>query len=268
MAFDTLLSGDFARYQRDSGDRPDLLWVFQHVPKTAGSSFVQELSQRLKPHANVHADHGDPARPARETLDESLERFLAELPARRFRFVSGHLRGPQIQRIRRAQPLLHLVTILREPVARVVSDFRYMRTPAHPSHQQAITEFPRFEDYLADPRSQNKMFRFLRRNPKATLEETIEDLEKRFVLVGTLDHYALCGRVLFRLLGEDRAPQLHTRKTESRAENEIPNLEALRPQVLLCNALDQAIYTHFTARLEAVRERLEAWLASPLPARP
>lgn len=266
MALATLLAGDCARYQRECTDQPDALWVFQHIPKTAGSSLAQELRQILRPAANVHADHANPARSAMDTLEEALRTVVMELPTRRYRLIHGHLRGPQIQQIRQKQPLLRALTVLRDPVARMVSDFRYMRTPAHPSYRQVIAQYPRFEDYLADPRSHDKMFRFLRRNPATTLEQTITDLERRFVLVGTLEQYALFGRILFRLLGRQQAPQVHARRTEALAENQIENLDALRPQILQCNLLDQALHAHFSARLDAVSARIGEWLGPPASA--
>lgn len=256
--FGALLDGDSVRYQAAQADVPGALWVFQHIPKTAGSSFGQEFGQRLQPAFNVHADHDDP-RPARETLEISLASLLSALPSTRYRFVTGHLRGPQITRIQKSHGDTRLITMLREPFARVVSDYRYMRTPAHSRHAEAIARHRDFQAYVADPVSQNKMFRFLRRNPSATLAQTIEDLERRFTLVGTLDQYALCCRVLFRLLGAQGEPLIHANRTAERAENQIENLEHHRDQILRLNALDVSLYEHFACRLEAAAPRIQAW---------
>ena len=262
MGFGTLLSGDPGRYFAAHVDRPGALWVFQHIPKTAGSSFGQEFGQRLQPAANVHADHADP-RPARDTLEASLVAFLSGLQTTSFRFVSGHLRGPQVARIQKAHPDTRLITLLREPFARVVSDYRYMRTPAHGRQAEAIARHADFEAYLADPVSQNKMFRFLRRGPRATLEQTLADLEQRFTLVGTLDHYALCCGVLFRLLGVQAQPAIHANRTAARHENAIEDLDRYRARVLELNALDVALHAHFATRLSAAEPSLHAWLETP-----
>ncbi|MGQ0618742.1 MAG: hypothetical protein ACT4QA_02310 [Panacagrimonas sp.] len=265
MSWIDLLSGRTAYFFTRNADAPGTLWVFQHVPKTAGSSFSQEFGKRLQPAGNVHADYADP-RPTRETMEESLAAFIDGLPRMPCRFVSGHLRGPQVNRIVRAQGRTRLVTLLREPLARVVSDFRYMRTSAHPRQDQAVERHPGFEDYIADPVSQNKMFRFLRRNPKATLDETIDHLEQRFALVGTLEQYALSCRILFRLLGEDTVPAIHANRTVARQENEIGNLEALRARILELNADDVRLYEHFAVRLAHAAPGVGKWLdAHPLP---
>lgn len=265
MGFGALLCGDAAHYLAAHADRPGTLWVFQHVPKTAGSSFGQEFGQRLQPAANVHADHTDP-RPARETLEASLAAFLARLKSNSVRFVSGHLRGPQVARIQQAHPDTRLITLLREPFARVVSDYRYMRTPTHARQAEAIARHADFEAYLADPVSQNKMFRFLRRGPRATLEQTINDLEQRFTLVGTLDHYALSCAVLFRLLGVQAKPAIHANRTAARSENVIEELDRYRERVLELNALDVALHAHFSTRLSAAAPSLRAWLETTPPA--
>lgn len=265
MSWADLLSGRTALFFKRNADAPGTLWVFQHIPKTAGSSFGQEFGKRLLPAGNVHADYSDP-RPARETMEESLAAFIAELPRTPHRFVSGHLRGPQVNRIARAHGRTRLMTLLREPLARVVSDFRYMRTSAHPRREEAMQRHPRFEDYVVDPLSQNKMFRFLRRNPKSTLNETIEYLEQRFSLVGTLDQYALSCRILFRLLGEDAVPAIHANKTHGRQENEIENLDRIRARILELNALDLRLYEHFAGCLADVAPGLDRWMdAHPLP---
>lgn len=259
MSWADLLSGQSARFFTRNADAPGRLWVFQHIPKTAGSSFGQEFGKRLLPAANVHADHADP-RPARETLEESLAAFIADLPRTPYRFVSGHLRGPQINRIVRAHGRTRLLTMLRDPLARVVSDFRYMRTAAHGRQDEAITRHPTFEDYIADPLSQNKMFRFLRRNPKATVDETIEHLQQRFALVGTLDQYELSCRVLFRLLGENAVPAIHANRTAARPDNEIESVDRLRTRILELNADDVRLYQHFAGHLTVAAPGLIQWL--------
>lgn len=255
-----------AHYQRER-DRPGDLWVFLHIPKTAGSSFRQELAQRLRPEVNLVGSHDNDGRPQIEKTRAALQAFLERLPAQPHRFASGHLRRSDLQAIRRAHPRSRFITMLREPVARVISDYRYMRTPAHPTWQEVIARYPTIEDYLRDPRTQDKMFRFLRRRPTDGAEQVIEDLEQHFSFVGTVEQYALSCRLLFRLLGIAGEPAVYQRRTEDRADNQIEDLAQARALAAALNPRDQAIWRHFHDRLGAIAAPLEAWLsATSVPA--
>ncbi len=53
----------------------------------------------------------------------------------RCRSFSGHIRRPHIDFIQTELPGTRFFTLLREPVARVVSDYRYCLSPSHPTHR-------------------------------------------------------------------------------------------------------------------------------------
>lgn len=259
MSIKTLLQGDVAAYFRDNADTPDTLWVFQHIPKTAGSSFRTEIARKLRPQANV-ALNGMGGRKF-ATVQSALDTFLGELRETPFRFASGHLSRPQIEAIQAAHPRVRLVTMLRDPVERVISDFRYQRTPKHAGHEQFIERFPSFESYLESPLSHNRQFEFLRRGPEADTAAVIADLESHYAFVGLTEMYPLARHLLLALIGiEDAQPPETRNRTEARAENEIPGLDALRPRIRELNAQDEAIYEHFRAGLRAQREPLQKFL--------
>jgi hypothetical protein len=137
-----------------------------------------------------------------------------------------------------------------------VSEFRYARTPAHPSHRDFIREFPTFADYVDSPASQDKMYEFLRLRPEDTVEEVIRDLGANLRFLGVTEMYYLSFRVLFTLLGHVRNPTVYDRRTERSADNRIDGLEALTPHIRAVNAKDVAIYGHFYERLSRRRERI------------
>jgi len=268
MSIAQLLDGDVDGWFRDQSDRDGLLWVFQHIPKTAGSSFRQEIAARLQPDANIHADHADRSRRAADSLQDALERFVVAYPQRQHRFASGHLRHAHVQRIASLGPQVRLVTMLRDPVARMVSDYRYMRTPSHPTFQDVIARYPSLADYVADPVTHNKMFKFLRPRGNSSVADVIADMERRFSFVGTQDDYSLALRTLLRLLGVDASPKVHTRRTVDSADNAVDELEQLRPRLEEANALDRALHDHFSSRLGAVRAALQQWLDERAPQTP
>ncbi len=66
--------------------------------------------------------------------------------------------GPPIQT---ELPGTRFFTMLREPVARVVSHYRYCVTPNFWGHEQFAAEFPTITDFIRDPRGQNGMSKYL-----------------------------------------------------------------------------------------------------------
>ncbi|HEX4871150.1 MAG TPA: hypothetical protein VFV27_02450 [Nevskiaceae bacterium] len=255
MAVETLLAGDIAGYFERNADQPGVLWLFLHIPKTAGTSFRAEIAERLKPQANICVGAGY------DTVQQALEAFLQPRPGKPVRFASGHLRRPQAEAVMASRAEVRLITMLRSPVTRVVSDYRYQRTPKHPGSAEFRERFPDFPSYLRWPGSQNRVFEFLKRGPTDRVADVIEDLESRYAFVGLTEMYGLSRRMLFQLLGLGRPPEVQRRNTtEDREDNRIEDLESLLPELRALNDKDLQIYRHFAERLRARREAIVDYL--------
>ena len=250
----------------DAGrDRPDSLWFFLHVPKTAGSSFREELASRLQPDVNIFITYDDPTVTHDALLDRAMCKFLDPANGAWPRFASGHLYRSHIERLRHVRPDVKLITMLRDPVARLISDYRYQRTPAHPPYRQFIEAFPDFASYLACKPEQNKMHHYLSRYPGQPVDEVIDEVEREFTFVGTQEAYEFSCRALFALLGRMEAPTIYARKTEDNTDNQVDGTAVLREEIEAANALDVKIYRHFSDRLESLRQAIEADLPPFLP---
>jgi hypothetical protein len=98
--------------------------VFVHLPKTGGMSLHLAMERALGPGRVLRV--GDAAAQAaflRMGRDEMA----------RYAFVSGHFTLNEA--LARALPEARFVTVLRDPVARLLSAFNYMATwPQHPRH--------------------------------------------------------------------------------------------------------------------------------------
>src|SRR3954467_4998638 len=71
-------------------------WTFLHIPKTAGSSFREEIANALQPDYNVEVDYQNlasdqPGQDFKRQITLSLKRYIEEGCFSRTRFVSGHL---------------------------------------------------------------------------------------------------------------------------------------------------------------------------------
>ncbi len=267
MALTLLFEGKFdeyfAHYRTD-----DALWLFVHVPKTAGSSLRQELAEMLQPEWNIAVDYHDASLPHDEKMDSAARRFLAAQAEQPHRFASGHILDHHARWIEEAAGDVRRVTMLREPVARFVSDYRYQRSPMHPTHQEFKKRFPTLADYAAVEGEWNKMARHLM--PAAMLEAAdaptaIAYLMDRYAFVGLQEIYALSFGVLTRLLGQQRTATAKLRVNAVTEETKVELTPELRQKVEAANRLDMAIYDAFLARWRAVEEALAAYMARRAP---
>ena len=245
---------DFLDGNRDSSN----LWLFLHIPKTAGSSLSAEIAKMMQPYRNIHVDYKNTDVPPRLQKQSVVDRFITDAQTLSFRSASGHIMMRHAQQVRTAFPRTKFVTVLRDPVDRVISDFRYQTTPAHPPYQQFIRRFPRIEDYMELPQARNKMFRFLAMDPTASIADAINRIEHELTFVGTVEAYEMSFNILFRLFGFNLMPQQHRRKTEANEHNEVRESEELRRRIGNLNDLDVALYEHFR---EALNRRADQWNA-------
>ena len=212
----------------------------------------------MQPYRNIHVDYKNTDVPPQLQKQSVVDRFITDAQTLSFRSASGHIMMRHAQQVRTAFPRTKFVTVLRDPVDRVISDFRYQTTPAHPPYQQFIRRFPRIEDYMELPQARNKMFRFLAIDPKASISDAISRIERELTFVGTVEAYAMSFNILFRLFGFNLMPQQHRRKTEANEHNQVRESEDLRARIRDLNELDVALYEHFR---EALNKRAEQWTA-------
>jgi hypothetical protein len=260
MLMKLLFEGRFDDYLRDAAVGDGAL-VFVHVPKTAGSSLRAELAARLQPDINIEVDYTDTTRLFRDKMDDAVRDFLAG-PAERIRFASGHLMGRHVAQMRTAMRNARFVTFLRDPVDRVVSDYRYQRSPKHPPHPQFREKYPTLEAYLEFKGDRNKAAQHLIAPPVYAgrdPEECVAYMLRTYDFVGVQDMYPISFRVLTALVGEPGWPKL--RENVNRDEEEAPVSADLAAQVRAANALDAALYEAIFPRWRAIRDALARHLA-------
>lgn len=254
MPFRTLLEAGYAAYLDEARDRGDL-WFFVHIPKTAGSSFRAELAEMLAPNANVTAYDG-----THDAFDVRRRRAIAGFAADRtpWRFASGHMPCAMLGPV--AARGAKLFTMLRDPVARVISDYRYQTTPQHPDHAAFRARCPTIEAYLDEPGERDKMLYFLAPHAGAGVAETVAHLLGSFAYVGSLETYDASFGTMMDLLDRDGTASKFLRRSEADA---IEPTTALVERIRAAHQGDVALYA---AMMVHVREaaRLRA-AAGPVP---
>ena len=237
--------------QEGAGDN---LVIFIHVPKTAGSSFAAELANNRPPYRNIHIAYSETRERVRDKMQAAVADFIAELDQKDFLSCSGHINLKHADAITERRPGSKLITFVRNPVARVISDFRYQRTPAHPPYRDFISKFPTLEAYVEAPESQNKMHRILTGNGRTPVPDAIELLDRRYAFVGVVEMYPMSFNMIFRLFGKNKMPSEYKRKTETTGDNSIELTGALKRKIRELNWKDAAIYDHARNRLAGRRE--------------
>jgi hypothetical protein len=245
---------------------PGSVLVFLHIPKTAGSSLTTDLNRLLPPYLNLAPDYTDMSRPFEERENEMLARFLAVARSGALRSASGHYTYRRIRNLLRDAPeppaaTPAYVSMLREPVTRVVSDYVYMTSSAHPDHAAAKARFPTLESYVEDPNAQDKMARFLLDHPAMPAEEIPAFLDRTYRFLGTVEEYAMSSFLLFALAGLRHVSTARVRV----AAGGPTRLDALDPALVAriaeLNRRDVLIHAHVSGVLARIKPAYEALLA-------
>ncbi len=122
---------------------PEDCVVFLHIPKTAGSTLSTALVMNYSPQQTIRLDLIN--RPVAEIEKEIRPEALSEA-----RLVRGHLSYGVHRYIPRP---CHYITVLREPIARAISDYKFIiRNPAafrhHALHDPEVGGKIGLEGYL------------------------------------------------------------------------------------------------------------------------
>jgi hypothetical protein len=271
-------AGRFDTWLELAAEPPPPLWLFVHVPKTAGSSLAAELAGDpalgLAAYRSLHIDHLDRTTPALQRYDRVVEQALAAHAAAPFRFASGHVQQRHVARLVQGIPGTRLFTLLREPAARLVSDYLYQRSPMHPLAEEVRRRVPDFDAFLLLPGQRNRAARHLVPKPIVDAGDAaaaIDHIERHFAFLGLQEAYPSGFRALTAMLGRMRAPDRRLRANDAAAGERAAiaarlGERGLAARIAGVHALDLAIHRHFAARWQAVAAPLDAWLARRAPA--
>jgi hypothetical protein len=259
-----LFAGDFDKYFATTGaGKP--LWLFVHVPKTAGSSMQAELSAILSPSANIEIDYADTSgRSYQVRFDEAVQKFIETHREKKYRFATGHILARHLDMIREGIPDLRLFSTIRNPVARIVSDYRYQRSNMNVARDAFIASTPDFETYIARPHVHNKTARHL--VPKALIDAgdkagAVKYVMDNFAFIGLQESYPLTLRTLTTLMGNPRTVEAKVRVNSEGDENKVEMTPELEERLRELNNMDVVLFNRFTQQWRGIRESLREYLA-------
>ena len=252
-----LFEKDFQRYFDEVGAGAPL-WLFVHVPKTAGSSITAESESILQPSFNIDIDHTDTSRTYQARFDSAVQAFIAGYATRKYRFCTGHINARQVEMIRAGIPEMRCFTMLRNPIARIVSDYRYQRSPMNTAQAQFVANTPSFEAYVDRRHVHNKIA--LNLAPREMVDAgdadaCVDYITRAYAFVGLQEMYPLSLRALTTLMGETRTPEAKVRVNENQSDlvELTPEMEQRLREL---NAVDLGVFQAFLLRYRAIREDL------------
>lgn len=222
MAFGELLRDgtvfDFIARNLDARAFNSDRWTFIHIPKTAGSSFREELANVIQPDFNLEIDYSkidptDQHNSFDDAMDLAIAGFLASPNAARVKLVSGHFRYRDLKRTK----LLvnsRLITMLRNPIDRLISDYTFQLSEHHPLHQEVRRRYPSFRHFFTDPTNHNVMFDNLCEDRSQSARECLDAMARNFSFVGVQEMYPLSIKLVFMMLGMRIDPSLNLRRSD------------------------------------------------------
>ncbi|MDO9527247.1 MAG: sulfotransferase family 2 domain-containing protein [Gemmobacter sp.] len=221
------------------------LWVFHHIPKTAGSSLGGELAVHAAPYHNILPDYADHDTPFHVRLDTALSTLLTHAktpgPDGPLRSASGHVLATHLRKISKEVPDTRFFTFLRNPLARIVSEYTYNKSPKHPPHMEFRRAYPTLTDFARDPAEHNKMAFFMFDTNRITLADALSEMGKRYDMIGLQERYPVSFLLLSSMIWGPALPKMRERVSE---KSDMPELtDDVRRTIFASNTLDLEICT-------------------------
>ncbi len=182
-----------------------------------------------------------------------------------YRFASGHILARHTEAISRAIPNLRPFTMLRNPIARIISDYRYQRSEMNVARAGFIEKTPDFATYVARPFVHNKTALAL--VPRTIvlagdIDAAIDHVMKTYAFVGLQEMYPVSLRALTTLMGNPRAAEAKVRVNPESDENRVVLTPEQDAELRKLNAVDVALVEAFTQKWRTIRDNLRAYLGA------
>jgi len=240
------------------------LLVFEHIPKTAGTTFRRSYLIAALPSEERWILAGG------ERNERDRERFLSQSPTARarIRIVAGH----DAEALRPHLPEARFITLVRDPIERVISSYLHARFHEGSGDLWAdvrdrgmsLGEFA--QKYI--PTNAQSRILLGDDHERLDVEQIRRRLTERYVLVGYTEAFDEFVYLLHQIEGLPLA-MYGNRLVRAERESYVPSetdLESVRRSQSVDARLHQIVKEDFQSRVDAVpadsRERLQQFLAS------
>jgi len=243
--------GEFVRRRRERASP----WGFVHIPKTAGTSLANALDKVCGPYYNITPrKYSDNANEHRVHMWAAVRDFIFNQDIRpddlKYMLFSGHLHRHYVDVICEKLPETRLFTYLRDPVDRVISDYRYCLTPAHPLSEATRAEFKSVVDFAASKKHCNAMTKYLVGRGDFPDGEIVDFVSRRFEFIGLAERFEESNRVLSAILDIPLIKMRSLNVTQKTAENNIEVSDDIRREIRGLNHQDALLYEYVSGVLD------------------
>lgn len=117
--------------------------LFVHIPKTAGVSVGRSLQDAYDVFRGVEWQNA-----GKSFREQTRQAAYIQSTQKKRQVIMGHYGWPELQVWRNNEMPMTCGAILRDPVARAISNYNYNCSDAHPANQQFQERFPTLDAYV------------------------------------------------------------------------------------------------------------------------
>ena len=170
-------------------------FVNVHIPKTAGSTLIANLSWAIGGYheadyelINVHSLNKYEYN--FEGYGRTFSELLPQIAEEGARAITGHYRYQDISgSLAPLRDEVTLVTFVRDPIMRLISDYYFSSSYRNNGYEQFVSMFSCFEDYLVDDFDMKKQINYLTPYEGADIKTVTDNAINNFDLVGVTENF-------------------------------------------------------------------------------
>lgn len=245
-----------ARYiERCQAASKDAAKVFFHVPKTGGSSIREALEHELPNFLNIR----------RYSDLDGWSDVLKAHKKKPYDLIAGHLRFQALRELYDSSNNITAMTFLRDPAARVLSQYRYMASPKYPDFKTFNKKFPSLDAFVKDAIGSNPTVTTLLGNC-TSLDQAVHVASRNFMFIGLTENSAMHSFLVQRCFG---LSAFHVpgriNQTINTKKNNVEYTDETRSIIMEKCSLDFEFYDFFKSRhLDIVDDVFSNFYASVL----
>ena len=221
----------------------DDLLVYLHVPKAAGNSSIGSIKSKIGIENFKSIQWND--------IDNSWDNFIQSHINNPIKLVSGHFRMKHVLRLEEANVDYNLVTFIRHPIQRIISQYRYLCTDKDPNHIAFRKKYPSFDLYARKGVGANVISRILVQGA-LSFDDYLSKLKKRYRFIGVSEHYDFSMFLLMNDLGFDYTINQKKNVTTQNQFNQFEVSKSTYDYLECKHSLDIQLFQHFNEKYNEV----------------
>lgn len=207
--------------------------LFIHIPKTAGVSVGRSLQEAYD---HFHSVEWNNIPSSFRKLAQQALYCQTHTPGRHV--IMGHFGWPEMQMFRNHEIPMKCGTILRDPVARTISNYNYNCSQAHPSNEKFRNRFPTLASYV--DRLPNDIQVTQSIGIIGSFQNAVEKYIRYYSFIGLTEHLSASLKHLARSHGLSKLFEHRKNVGQHYEKSEVP--QHLIEQILQRNQNDKRLH--------------------------